>query len=241
MLNIKEKENQSPSINIQEELLLIENFNTAIKMQKARINTEQEYLKNLQEERKNKLGSLQEKIRKGEISTGDKIKDFCLVHFAEEPEKAKQLQRIENQMKEHKGKFILFDAMVRSIDNKKFGVWKQVLKIGVINNKTPLNTKIKTGYLVFSKEYCYSDKNSHYGFYYSPNPLLLHKDELVFAGKSIKEITEKKLGVVSLKIIIGDRKVFEYFKARCKGLDRLAKKLRKGLKEINPEAKNSKT
>ncbi len=234
------KENgQSQSFNLQEKLLSISNRRTEIEMLKTGINKEKGYLKNLQKEMAGDLKIVQNKIKNGEVTTGNKIEDFCLVHFAEEPEKAKQLQQIENQMKEHKGEFILFDAIVQ---DKKSLVWKQDLKIGVINKKTPLNTEIKTGWLVFSaKEHCYSDKHSPYGFYYSPNSLLLHKDELMFVGKSIKEVDEKKLGGVSLKIIIGDKKVYEYFNARCKSLDRLAKKLRKGLKEINLETKSSKT
>lgn len=104
----KEAENQPQSFNLQDELFLINDINTSIKAHENNISEEKVYIDNLQKQKSDKLKIIQDKIKKGEITTGDKIRDFCLVWHDGNAKTEIEYKRLWIDLEKHQGQFFLF-------------------------------------------------------------------------------------------------------------------------------------
>lgn len=202
-MSIKETKNQPQPFDLPTELLRLENKRAEIKAEQDGVSKALKYLHDSQEQETAILKPIQDKIKKGEVSTKDKIEDFCLVYFPEEPEKAKQLQQIETQMKEHKGEFILLTEIKHEahgyIDfernpkpHPELYHWEPINQIGIVNERTPLELDLENGMIVIS-----SKKHSYINRFRSDKPSLkneaisLHWSKLEKVGVSIESFYSK--------------------------------------------------
>lgn len=158
----KETKNQE-SFNLPFELVRWENKKAEIQNQKGVVSKELTFLENLQGEEINISNPIQEKIKKGEVSTKDKIKDFSIVYFGDSEERKAQLYNLENQLKEHKGEFVLLKAIEHrahghidfEIDPKphpELYHWEEIASVGIISKKTPLDLDVKKGEIIIAQE-----------------------------------------------------------------------------------------
>lgn len=235
MSNIKEKENQSQSFNLQEKLFSIENLDAEISKQEERVNKEQGYLKNLQKQRTGELAPIQEKIRAGEVSTGDKIKDFVLVWLNGSEKYKEQICNLENQLKKHQGEFVLIKRVKpeqnKLLDEKPH--WVEDFRLGVIKDNEPLEINMEQAELKISSNNSLSFKKDNQGNipYETSMPVLIHNWELTEFDKTVEEANRPNL-IISrmfdseiksfieakgnkdfvIEIFIGDKQVFEVLK-----------------------------
>lgn len=236
----KEIKNQE-SFDLPSELVRWENKKAEIQNQKGVVSRELKYLHDSQEQETAILKSIQDKIKKGEVSTKDKIEDFCLVYFPKEPEKAKQLHNLENQLRQHPGEFVLLKIIESEAHGHIFLSdgkphpdlyhWEEKVQVGIISEGTPLNIDVKSGRIIIAPE-----KHSYINTWRGSKSFLENEsisipwwkfDQL---GRSLESVysndypslqhsqpTEEQINSrgekdIAMEILVDDDEVFKYFK-----------------------------
>lgn len=201
MTNNKEN-GSSQTFNLQEEILSITNLRTEIRIQESRINKEKGYLKNPRKEMQEKLEIVQDKIKSGKASTGDKIKDFALVCL-NGSEKYEQLYNLEKQLKKHPRELVL-----KTRETIEFKQGKKIpdkeFTLGIIKNTEPLEMNIESTQISLSaKKTINFNKSCNFKKHVpweSTNPVSIFNWEL---GQAVGKNEE---------LFIGNEQVFEAFK-----------------------------
>lgn len=208
MSNIKEKENQKP-FDLPTELLLWENKRAEIKTQQDFVSKELTHLENLQKQETDILKPIQNEIRSGRVSIGDKIKDFCFVCFegdAEKETQQTQLYNLEAQLNQHKSEFVL----LKTIKSEKHGYidfnldpkphpelyhWEEELQIGIISKEIPLDVDLKNYSVIIAPEkHCSLTGNWQFSKTGESKSALINKplsiswNELTKLGKSLESV-----------------------------------------------------
>lgn len=244
------KENPLPQFNFQIELSLLKDLHSSIKTQEVVVSKESGYLKKLREEETDKLKPIQEKIKNGEASTDNKIKDFTIVYFDNSEEKENQLRNLESQLKEHKGEFVL----LKTIESEAHGHidfgsssrephpelyhWEEKARIGIINEKKPLDLDVKTGKIIISSKNCYLiNKFRDSKFFSQGESVSIPSWGLNILGKSLesvysnqsylafKKIKSQGIEDAAMEIIVGDERVSSYLNYNESVFVEVAKKL----------------
>ena len=204
----KEIENQKP-FDLPAELLRLGNKRAEIKAEQGVVSKALTFLENLQKEETDILKPIQKKIRAGEASTGDKIKDFCLVCFkgdAEKETQQTQLYNLEAQLDQHKGEFVL----LKTIKSEKHGYidfnldskphpelyhWEEELQIGIISKEIPLDVDLKNYSVIIAPEkHCSLTGNWQFSKTGESKSTLINKplsiswNELTKLGKSLESV-----------------------------------------------------
>ncbi len=252
------KENQPQQFNLQVELFLLKDLHLSIQTQEAVVSKEVAYLKNLKKEEGDKLKPVQDKIKRGEASTDNKIKDFAVVYFDNSEKKENQLRNLESQLKEHKGEFVL----LKTIESEAHGHidfgsnldkphpelyhWEEKARIGIINEKEPLDLDVKTGKIIIVPgNCCLVNKWKNSNFFLQGGSISIPPWGLDILGKSLESVysnqsnsfgsiypTEEKIksqGIkdAAMEIIVGDERVSSYLNFNENILIEVAEKLGK--------------
>lgn len=236
MSSIKEKENQSQPFNLQEKLLICEIDDQEILAQTKKVNREYGLLVDLKAQKEKRLGVVQEKIKSGEVSTGNKIKDFVLVWLNGSKERKEQICGLEKQLKKHQGEFVLVKRIKleqrKLLDEKPH--WIKDFRLGVIKDNEPLEINMEQAELKISSNNSLSFKKDKFQGntpYETSMPVSIHSWELTEFGKTVEETRRQKV-IISrmfdseiksfvaakgnkdfvIEIFIGDKQVFEVLK-----------------------------
>jgi len=233
----KETKNQE-SFDLSAELFLLENKKAEIKAHQDVVSKELTHLKNLQKQETDILKPIQSKIKTGEVSTGNKIKDFVLVWLNGSKEREEQICDLEKQLKKHQGEFVLVKR-VKPEQNKLLNEkphWIEDFRLGVIKNNEPLEINMEQAELKISSNNSLSFKKGQFQGntpYKTSMPVSIYNWELTEVGKTVEEtnrpnlIISKMLGSeiksfieakgnkdFVIETFIGDQQVFEAFKNR---------------------------
>ncbi|MBM3205823.1 hypothetical protein FJZ41_03195 [Candidatus Shapirobacteria bacterium] len=267
----KETKSQSPLFNLEGEIFSIETLDKEIEIQKRRAVRETEILQSLEKEKSEKLKPLRAKIRSGEASTGSQIKDFILIYFGADKEKENQFLDLKEELSQHQGEFVLLkkiehrahghiDFEFNPKPHPELYHWEETASLGVISNKIPLDLDIKSGQIILAPEkHCVINKHQDRKSFLKNDSLSFVYYETAKLGQSIESFyandrpffpsiypTEEKInsqGVkdLAMEILVGDKKVFNYFKNRALlDLYPLAlKQLGRELKKLPPESEKA--
>lgn len=231
----KEAENQPQPFNLQTELSMLEIDDQKILAQTEKVNRESRLLVNLKAQKAKRLGVVQEKIKSGEVSTGNKIKDFVWVWLNGSEKYKEQICNLENQLKKHQGEFVLVKR-VKSEQNKLLDEkphWVENFRLGVIKNNEPFEINMEQAELKISSNNSLSFKKDNQGNtpYETSMPVLIYNWELTEFDKTVEEANRPNL-IISrmfdseiksfieakgnkdfvIEIFIGDKQVFEVLK-----------------------------
>jgi len=233
---LKGKENQPQSFNLQTEFSMCEIDDQEILAQTKKVNREYGLLVNLKAQKEKRLGVVQEKIKSGEVSTGNKIKDFVLVWLNGSKEREEKICDLEKQLKKHQGEFVLVKR-VKSEQNKLLDEkphWVEDFRLGVIKNNEPLEINMEQAELKISSNNSLSFKKDKFQGntpYETSMPVSIYNWELTEFGKTVEEIKQQNL-IISrmfdseiksfvaakgnkdfvIEIFIGDQQVLEVLK-----------------------------
>ena len=150
----KEQESKN-QIDVNSEIKDIQNLDFQIKCEKdelvSLVSEKESEIDKLRKKRDKKLTHLVPKIRKGEVTSGDKFTDFAVVYLGIEnsEEKENQLHDLENHLQQHKGEFALLKEIkhvahghIFMSDGKphpELYHWEEKAYIGVISKEKPLD------------------------------------------------------------------------------------------------------
>ena len=233
----KETKNQE-SFDLPAELFLLENKKAEIKAHQDVVSKELTHLKNLQKQETDILKPIQSKIKTGEVSTGNKIKDFVLIWLNGSKEREEQICDLEKQLKKHQGEFVLVKR-VKSEQNKLLDEkphWVEDFRLGVIKNNEPLEINMEQAELKISSNNSLSFKKDKFQGntpYETSMPVSIYNWELTEFGKTVEEIRQQNL-IISrmfdseiksfvaakgnkdfvIEIFIGDQQVLEVLKKK---------------------------
>lgn len=204
----KETENQYQPFNLKGEIFSIEILDKEIGEQKKRALRESNMLQGLEKQKSEKLDIIKDKIRGGEASTGNQIKDFTIVFFEDSEEKEKQLLDLEKGLSQHKGEFVLLKNIEsetnRWIDlnlkrepkpHPELWHWAEKAYIGVISEKKPLDLDMEKGRIVITSEkLCYINLSQFPKLLpidFKNNSILIPYYELTKLNKSVESAYSK--------------------------------------------------
>ena len=152
-MSIKETEKQSQPFTFQEELFLIQSLDAEIAVREKNVAREMGQLQEIQNQKSEKLKTIQEKIKTGKASTGNKIEDFVIVYHLGNKEVEKQYHSLADNLKEHCGELILIKkiqkALAPSMGSLKRFAWFEDCQLGVISQKAP-EFNFKSGEISFT-------------------------------------------------------------------------------------------
>ncbi|MCJ7804837.1 hypothetical protein MUP35_03855 [Patescibacteria group bacterium] len=234
-MSIKEAKNQPQPFDLPTELLRLENKRAEIKAEQGGVSKALTFLENLQKQETDILRPIQDKVKTGEVSTGNKIKDFVLVWLNGSEKYEEQICNLENQLKKHQGEFVLVKR-VKSEQNKLLDEkphWVENFRLGVIKNNEPFEINMEQAELKISSNNSLSIKKDNQGNtpYETSMPVLIHNWELTEFDKTVEEANRPNL-IISrmfdseiksfietkgnkdfvIEIFIGDKQVFEVLK-----------------------------
>ena len=233
----KEIKNQE-SFDLPAKLFLLENKRAEIKAQQDIISKDLTHLRNLQKQETDILRPIQDKVKTGEVSTGNKIKDFVLVWLNGSEKYKEQICDLEKQLKKHQGEFVLVKR-VKSEQNKLLDEkphWVEDFRLGVIKDNEPLEINMEQAELKISSNNSLSFKKDKFQGdtpYETCRPVSIHNWELTEFGKTVEERERQNL-IISrmidpeiksfvapkgnkefvIEIFIGDQQVFKALKNR---------------------------
>ena len=238
---VKEKENR-PQIDVNSEIKDIQDLDFQIKCKETElaslISEKNSEINGLREERDEKLNPLAQKIRKGELSSGDKITDFVAAWHADKKLEI-EYKHLETDLKNHQGQFVLFKEIKeerhvfhKPPDEEKPSDynWDRYFNLAIIG-KTPLKFDVYNGTISMGGKTAIFKAKTGTNELYNPETaestslitkIEEYKDEIDIGSKQFENLNKpfetRFLGIdnpvrcksLKYELIIGDNEIYKY-------------------------------